>query len=86
MKRLIIKVKYQKILRIIVQEKNKVIDDTHLTVGQGLDIMLIRALDKILCKNKIEKLSFKNVEISGKIEPNALSGMMLQTVAKALII
>lgn len=78
-----------------------------LTVIRSFDIMLIRTLDKILRKNKIERLSLKSVrgegpvrsprgtcakpglgsriyEISGQMRPEAVSSMILKTVAKAL--
>ncbi|OGN03575.1 MAG: hypothetical protein A2655_04765 [Candidatus Yanofskybacteria bacterium RIFCSPHIGHO2_01_FULL_43_42] len=55
-----------------------------LTIGQDFDIVLIRTLDKILRSNKIERLSLKSVEISGKMASSALSGMILRSVAKAL--
>ncbi len=71
-------------LKINMLDGNKILYEETLTIGQGFDIVLIRALDKILNKNKIERLSLKSVEISGKVEPNALSGMIIKSVTKAL--
>ncbi len=51
-----------------------------LTIGQDFDILLIRVLDKIFRRNRIERLSLKTVEIGGKMAPGALSGMILRSV------
>jgi len=61
-----------------------VISHEKLTVGQGFDIVLIKALDKLLRKNRMEKLSLKNVKIQGEVRSEAISGMILKTVAEAL--
>ncbi|OGN00321.1 MAG: hypothetical protein A2651_00215 [Candidatus Yanofskybacteria bacterium RIFCSPHIGHO2_01_FULL_42_12] len=74
------------VVKIRLKKGNKVVADTHLTVGQGFDILLIRTLDKALHKNKIGGLSLKSVEIEGEIEAGSLAGMLLISVAKALII
>lgn len=87
-------------LIIQLKHKSKLIDKTHLTVSQSFDIILIRTLDKILRKNKIERLSLKSVrgegpaqgrvyvEISGKMASeqhvSSVSSMILKTVAMAL--
>ena len=71
-------------LTILLTNCGKLISKTTLTIGQDFDIVLIRALDKILRKNKIDRLSLKSVETSGKIELGALSGMILRTTAQAL--
>ena len=71
-------------LKIKVLDHRKMIYEETLTIGQDFDIVLIRALDKILRKNKIDRLSLKSVETSGKIELGALSGMILRTTAQAL--
>lgn len=81
--RFLFKVKNQEILEIQLKKGKKVIDKEHLTTGQPFDIMLIRALDKILRKNKIGRLSLKSVEISGKTDPKAAFSMILRTVARA---
>ena len=75
------------ILRIELRDRdNKLFYVETLTIGQGFDIMLIRTLDKIFRKNRIDRLSLKSVEIRGEMAPNALSGMILQTVARTLTI
>lgn len=82
--RLLFNIKNQEVVEIQLKKDKNVISETHLTVGQPLDTMLIRALDKILRKNKMGRLSLKSVRISGKIRPEVASGMILKTVASAL--
>lgn len=77
-------VKNREITEIQLKTGGHVIDKMHLTAGQDFDILLIRTLDKIFQKNKIVKLSLKSVKIRGETEPQALSGMILRSVAKAL--
>ena len=84
--RLLFNVKNQEILEIQLTKGKLNIDKTHLTISQGFDTMLIRTLDKIFRKNRIDRLSLKSVEIRGEMAPNALSGMILQTVARTLTI
>jgi len=81
---LLFNLKNQKILEIQLVENKHVIDKTHLTISPHFDILLIKALDKILSRNKIIKLSLKNIEIRGKMKPAAVYSMVLQTVYKAL--
>jgi|SRR3989338_4152497 len=96
--RLLFNIKNREILEIQLLENKRLIDKERLTVSQGLDTMLIRALDKILRKHKMDGLYLKGVcaegsarnrvfvEISGEMDPNMLSGMILRSVAKALTI
>ena len=84
--RLLFNIKNQEILEIQLTKGKLNIDKTHLTISQGFDTMLIRTLDKIFRKNRIDRLSLKSVEIRGEMAPNALSGMILQTVARTLTI
>lgn len=67
-----------------LQEGRRAIDEDNLTISQGFDSMLISALDKLLHRNRIGRLSLKSVEIRGKVEPGRLSGMILTSVASAL--
>ena len=82
--RLLFNTKNPEILEIQLVRGKFIIDKTHLTVGQNLDIVLISTLDKILRKNRIERLSLKNVKIRGKMRPGAISSMILKTVAEAI--
>ena len=71
-------------VKILIKEGRGIIAATDLTVGKDFDNMLIKALDKLLADNKIERLSVKSTEISGKIEPMATSAMILKTVSNTL--
>ena len=83
--RLLFNIKNRENIEIQLKDRNRVVNKTHLTISQGFDILLISVLDNILSKNKIERLSLKSMEISGKVEPGALFGMVIQSIAKALI-
>ena len=82
--RLLFNIKNQGKIEIRLKDGNRAISKTHLTISQGFDTLLIKALDKMFCKNEIDRLSLKSVEISGKTTSGALSGMILETTAKAL--
>ena len=84
--RLLFNVKNRENVEIKLIKNKRLIDKTNLTVGQDFDTVLIRALDKILHKNIIEKLSLKSVQISGEMTVGALSSMILKTTAEALTI
>ena len=96
--RLLFNIKNREILEVQFLESKRLIGKERLTIGQGLDTMLIRALDKILRKHRMGGLSLRGVcmkvpvrnrvfvEISGEMDPNMLSGMILRSVAKALTI
>ena len=81
---ILFKVKNHELLEIQLIKGKLTINKTHLTISQDFDIMLITTLDRILSRNKIERLSLKSVEIAGKMPFNAVSGMVIQAVAKAL--
>lgn len=83
---LLFNIKNQRVVEIQLIKGKKVIDKTYLTMGQSFDMMLIRTLDKILRKNRIERLSLKIVKIRGKMRPEAVSSMILKTVIKALMV
>lgn len=84
--KLVFNVENKNSLMIHLKHGSKPINETYLTPGQDFDILLIKTLDKIISENKIDRLSLKSVEISGKMSPEAVSSMILQTVAKALAI
>ncbi|OGN07985.1 MAG: hypothetical protein A3J46_03980 [Candidatus Yanofskybacteria bacterium RIFCSPHIGHO2_02_FULL_41_11] len=69
---------------ITLKNKGVIIDETDLTISQGLDNMLIKALDNLIARNKIERLSIKNVEIGGELRGEAISSMVIKTVKTAL--
>lgn len=78
------KILHKDTVSVQLQERGLVVDDKTLTISQGLDNMLISALDKLLHRNRMGRLSLKSVEIRGKMESNRLSGMILKSVASAL--
>lgn len=80
----IFKLKNKGIVEINLVNNKLIINETYLTIGQGFDIMLIKTLDKILNENKMDRLSLKSVQISGKIDHHALSSMMLRATVAAL--
>lgn len=55
-----------------------------LTAGMDFDRLLIASIDKLSSNNRIDKTSLKSLEISGKIDPTAVSGMIAEAVASAL--
>jgi hypothetical protein len=71
---------------IVVQLRagKKVVDEENLTLSQGFDILLITAIDKLLLKNRIDRLSLKSLEISGKTRPGAVSNMVMRAIKAAV--
>ncbi|OGN01174.1 MAG: hypothetical protein A3B91_05290 [Candidatus Yanofskybacteria bacterium RIFCSPHIGHO2_02_FULL_41_29] len=82
--KLILTVKNQKEATLKLKEGNLVIDEETLTIGQGFDTLLITAIDNILAESKINKLCLRRFEISGKILPGTVLGMLIKTVKSAL--
>lgn len=82
--KLIFNIKTEGIIRVLLKEGKRVVDETDLTISQDLDNMLIRTIDKLLSRNKIERLSVKTAEILGKLKDQALSAMILKTVRTAV--
>ncbi len=60
------------------------IDQESLTISRDLDILLIRAIDNIVVRNRIGRLSLNKLGIEGKIEGQALWGMVLKTVKEGI--
>lgn len=75
--KIIFDTKNKNIINIQLKEGGRVIDETDLTISQDLDNMLIRTIDKVLSRNKIERLSVKTAEILGKMEDEALQRFQL---------
>lgn len=63
---------------------NGIMGEEHLTISQELDNMLIIAIDKLLAKNRIDRLSLKTLEIRGKMRYEAVSSMIIKTVKSGL--
>lgn len=62
----------------------KLIDETTLTLSQGFDTLLITALDKLLRRNKLKKLSLNKAYILGKVKQEAVSWRVIAVFAEAL--
>lgn len=71
-------------LTIELKQGSKVIDLEHLTISQDFDTMLIRAIDKLLARNRIDRLSLKTFEIPREIKPEVVSNMIIKTVKSGL--
>ncbi len=71
---------------IVIQLKrgDALLDELALTISQDFDTLLIKAIDNIIAKNTIGRLSLNKSVIKGKIEGSALWGMILKTVKSAL--
>lgn len=68
----------------IKQQDKKVIDRESLTISHNLDTLLITSIDKLLIRNRIDRLSLKGLEIREKLQDTAVSGMILKTVNIAM--
>lgn len=95
--RLLFKIKNQKLVGMQLVKDGHLLDNTNLTITHDFDILLIKSVDKLFHKYKIDRLSLKNVrgegplrsgvyvEIRGKMRSETVSNMILRTVAKALV-
>jgi len=59
-------------------------DNEYLTKSQDFDILLLKTLDIILSRNKIDRRLVGNVEIAGTGSAQALSTMVLTALKKGL--
>lgn len=82
--KLILTIKNQDIVKIQLKIGSKVIDQESLTISRNLDTLLIRAIDKVLFKNKIGRLSLKSLEIPTKLKDGAVSSMIIRTIKSGL--
>lgn len=82
--RLIFNVKNAKNLEISLNKGKLILVSQHLTIDQGFDTLLITSLDKLLRSIKIDSTCVKSAEILGKVDENALWGMMLKSIVQAL--
>ena len=76
--KLICNIKNSENVILQLKKSKDVIDELNLTVDQDLDTLLIIAIDKLLIRNTINRLSLKVLIIQGKIRPEAVSSMMLK--------
>jgi len=82
--KLILTIKNENSLDICLKQGRKTIDHDNLTINQNLDNMLIASIDRLLLRNRIDRLSLKDVRISGKIRPEAVSTMIIKAVGSAI--
>lgn len=82
--KLALTIKNENDIEIYLKRGRKVTDKESLTISQGFDNMLITAIDRLLIKNRINKLSLKSLKIPGKIRPEAVSSMIIKTIKTSL--
>ncbi len=82
--KLVFNIKNDNSIVIQLKKGKALVDQETLTIGRGLDMLLIKTLDNIIIRNKIDRLSLSNIGIKGKIDGQALWGMVLKTVKTAL--
>ena len=82
--KLFLDIKDRNNIALQLKDSARLIDEESLTISQGLDTLLIRALDNIISRNRIDRLSLNNLGIMGKIDDHAIWGMILETVKIAL--
>ena len=82
--KLILTIKNQNNIEIQLKKGKGVIGQESLTMGQNLDNMLITAIDKLLLRSNIDRLSLQSLEIQGKMRPEAVSSMVIKTVKSGL--
>ena len=82
--KLILIIKNDAGVHIGLKRGGKVIDNESLTIGRDLDNMLIIAIDKLLAKNRIDRLSLETLEIQGKMRAEAVSSMIIRTIKSAI--
>ncbi len=71
-------------LTIQLRLGNKVVDSEGLTIARNLDTLLIVSLDNLLARNRIDRLSLRTLKIQGKLEAEAVSGMIIRTIKSGL--
>ena len=82
--KLILTIQNKNNLKIQFKEGRKLIDHEDLTISHNLDTLLIRAIDKILSRNRISRLSLITLEIRAKLKDGAVSNMILRTAKAGL--
>lgn len=83
MVKLILNIQNDKKVSLQLKRGSILLDELHLTVSQGFDTLLIRTIDKLLVRNRIDRLSLKSVQIQGKLRPGAVSSMTIKTIKSA---
>jgi len=84
MAKLILTIESNNRLTIELKGGKKVIDYEDLTISQNLDTLLIRSIDKLILRNRIDRLSLKALEIRGYMKLGSVSSMILGTIMSGL--
>ena len=84
--KLILTIQNQNELLIQLKEGRRLVADDYLTISQNLDTLLIRAIDNLMVKNRIDRLSLKTMEIRGNMKLGAVSSMILRTIRSGLAV
>lgn len=84
MAELILTLKNNNTAEIKLKNDSKTLSKEDLTQSQDFDIMLITSIDRLLTKNRIDRLSLKSFKILGKMRPEAISSMITRTIKTAL--
>ncbi|OGN15943.1 MAG: hypothetical protein A3B99_02875 [Candidatus Yanofskybacteria bacterium RIFCSPHIGHO2_02_FULL_44_12b] len=71
-------------MRLQLLKGRRIIDERSLTISQDFDTLLIGAIDNLLERNRIDRLSLNSVGIRGKIDNKAIWGMILRTASLGL--
>lgn len=84
MQKIIVEIKPTGGVGMLIIKGKKPVDCEDLTLNRDSDILFITALDKLLVRNKINRLSLKTLIIRGKMDNQALWGIILGAVLTAL--
>lgn len=71
-------------IQLYLKSGRGIIDHEDLTISRNLDTLLIRAIDKILSRNRIGKLYLRTLEIPAKLKDGAVSNMIIRTIKAGL--
>lgn len=82
--RIIFNIKDANKLEFSLKRGDMVIAEEMLTIDREFGNMLITSLDKLLGSIKMDSTCVKSAEILGKVDENALWGMILKSVSHAL--
>ena len=81
---LIFDTKHKEVIHVRLKRGRVIADELSLTISQDFDTLLIVTIDKLVERNRIDRLRIKSLDIPGKLRPGAVSSLILQTVKIAL--
>lgn len=70
-------------VRLELRDGKRLIDTLTFSFEANLDKVLIEAVDKILKRNRIDKLSLKTIRASGSVNPNSSAHKIALTFIEA---